>query len=405
VGQIAKATILAIHDEVAAAQSKAERKQLSQHAIASESCGKQASMLFLAQSEPGISVRLTDFDADPWMLNCSNGVVDLRTGEIATHKPDLYCMRFCPVQYDPCEECPHWEQFLATIIPDADTRAYVQRAVGYSLTGLTDERVMFILHGSGRNGKTTMLETIARVIGTYGARTPTSTLMKRAIGSIPNDIARLVGMRYVYASEAEDGQRLAESVIKDLTGGDTVSARFLHAEWFDFKPRFKVWLGTNHKPEVRGTDQAIWDRLPLIPFTVRIPDDQVVPRREIDRRFNAEASGILSWAVDGCLKWQREGLGAPRQVRNATNAYREDMDPLKAFMDDLCVVSGEYTCASLELYTAYAEWMKQAGEQHILTHKDFSKRLNERGFSCQRMARGVRWQGIGLLDKDNPGLV
>jgi putative DNA primase/helicase len=404
VQQIAKATVMAIHDEVSACRTKSEREELSKHAISSESNAKRSAMLALAQSEPGIPVRMQNFDTDPWLLNCANGVVDLRTGELLTHKPERLLTRFCGVEYDPCEECPYWEQFLAMIIPDAETRAYVQRAVGYSLTGLTDERVMFILHGVGRNGKTTFIETVANLVGTYAVRTPTSTLMVKQQGTIPNDIARLAGARYVYASEAEDGQRLAESMVKSLTGGDTISARFLHGEWFDFKPVFKIWLATNHKPRVRGTDQAIWDRLPLIPFTVRIPDDALIPRREIDRRFEVEARGILSWAVEGCLRWQREGLGAPPQVREATSAYREDMDPLKEFLDERCVISGEYTCGSTELYTAYAEWARVCGER-AMNHKDFSRHMAERGFASMRGKHGMRLQGIGLLDRDNPGLV
>ncbi len=226
-------------------------------------------------------------------------------------------------------------------------------------------------------------------------------LAKRHEGGIPNDVARLKGARFVSASEADEGRRLAEATIKTLTGGDTLTARFMRAEWFDFKPEFTLWLATNHRPVIRGTDKAIWDRLRLVPFTVRIPDAE--QDRQLRDKLLAEAPGILAWAVRGCLEWQRGGLGYPVAVREATEGYRIEQDVLGSFIADCCVTGAGYHATAKDLYSAYSGWCDESNERP-LAKNDFGRRLRERGFTDARGAQGARrWCGIGLRDSPQQG--
>jgi putative DNA primase/helicase len=255
-----------------------------------------------------------------------------------------------------------------------------------------------LLHGVGANGKTIFLETVAGLLGDYAMRTPTETLLLKRTGAIPNDVARLRGTRFVYASETEEGKRLAEALVKDMTGGDKISARFLRAEWFEFLPEFKLWLGTNHKPQIRGTDNAIWDRICLIPFTVIIPKEERIPRRELLARFRQEFPGILRWAVEGCLEWQKNGLGTPEEVKAATAAYRSEMDLVGHFLADCCIEKPSTQVKVQDLHKAYKSWCDANGETP-LGKLAFGTRLTERGFIQRKQTAGVRyWVGIGLLD-------
>jgi putative DNA primase/helicase len=222
--------------------------------------------------------------------------------------------------------------------------------------------------------------------------TSTDTLLVQRNSGIPNDIARLVGARLVSASESEAGRNLAEALVKQMTGGDTISARFLHAEFFDFRPAFKLWFRTNHKPTIRGTDDGIWARIRLIRFTQRIADAE--RDKQLPARLLAELPGILSWAVQGCLAWQRDGLGMPTDVAKATDEYRKEMDVLGGFLADCCVVGLEHRCTAKDLYTAYTKWAEEGGER-ALTQKALSLRLIERGFVSAKGTGGTRmWSGL-----------
>jgi putative DNA primase/helicase len=248
-------------------------------------------MVDLARSEPGIHVSPDDLDRDPWRLNVLNGTLDLRTGELEPQDPDDLITKLAPVEYDPEAKCVTWLGFLDRIMDgNQDLIDFLQRAAGYSLTGETTERVLFVLHGVGRNGKTTLLESLQAVLGEYAKVMAAEMLMARKNdGGIPNDVAALKGARLVTASEAEEGTRLGEAKVKQLTGGDTITARFLYGEFFSFRSEFKIWLATNHKPDVRGTDKAIWDRLPVVPFSVRIPDE------EVDARLPQKLLDAVAW--------------------------------------------------------------------------------------------------------------
>ena len=398
----AKATVCSMYARAASLPETHARKELARHALRSESHRQIAAMIALSRSEPGVPVLTDQLDLDPWALNVLNGTIDLRTGALRPHRRDDLITRLAPVVYDPDATCPTWTAFLEQILDgNLAMLAFLQRAIGYSLTGSTRERVLFLLHGAGSNGKSTLLEAVRAVLGEYAQRTPTQTLLARRDSTIPNDLARLRGARFVSAAETDEGRHLAEGLVKDLTGGDTIAARFLRAEWFDFRPEFKLWLATNHKPVIRGTDRGIWDRIRLIPFNVSIPDER--QDKELAGKLMLELPGILGWAVKGCLDWQRAGLDLPEEVRDATEGYRTEMDTLAAFLDERCTVAPAESAAARDLYAAYRTWCEDTGERWT-SQKAFGLRLRERGFTSERVGRAKvhTWLGVGLAEPCGP---
>jgi putative DNA primase/helicase len=301
----------------------------------------------------------------------------------------------------PDVDCPRWRSFLDRIFDaNADLMGFVQRAVGYTLTGSTSERCMFILHGGGKNGKTVFLEGLRLLLGDgYTARTPTQTLLAKRGESIPNDLARLRGVRLVTASETGDGNRLDEALVKDITGGDRIVARFMRGEWFEFTPHFKIFLSTNYRPRISGTDDAIWDRLRLVPFLIRIPEEERRPMDEMLAEFKAELPGILNWAIQGGLDWQQYGLGEPPEVRVATADYRQEMDTLGEFLSECCLLKRDHRVSNHDLYETYRTWVSDAGERP-LSQKRFSQGLEHRGrelgFEKRHTREGKVWQGLAL---------
>jgi putative DNA primase/helicase len=392
----AKDTVRALYAEAAAIVNEELRKAVAAWARSSESWFRLKTMVHLAQSEPGLFVRPEQLDADPWLLNVANGTLDLRTGALRPHDPADLLTRLAPVAYDPQAAAPTWEAFLERILAGSrELIEFLQRAVGYALTGDTREQVLFILYGTGANGKSTLLAALAGMLGDYAQHTPGETLLSRRPGCVPNDVARLRGARLVMAVEAEENERLAESLVKQMTGGDPLTARFLHHEWFEFTPDFKLFLATNHNPLIRGTDLAIWRRIRRIPFAVTIPEAE--QDRTLSDRLRAELPGILAWAVRGCLAWQRDGLGLPPEVQCATADYRLEMDVLANFLEDCCLQKPAAQVAVQALYQAYTGWCQANGEPP-LAKRTFGCRLKDRGFQPHRGAAGTRtWLGIGLL--------
>jgi len=373
------------------------RKALRIAAQAAESNKKKRDTLDMAR--PMLAVRQDDLDANPWLLTTRNKVIDLKV--LTAREPqrsDLITKR-ADVNYDPGAQCPHWIEFLQMIMAgNSDLICYLQKAAGYSLTGSFDERCLFILYGNGRNGKSTFVETIASILDDYATRTPTETLLAKRQDGIPNDIAALKGARFVHAAESKEGRGLSESLVKDLTGGDTISARFMRAEWFTFKPEFKLWLSTNHKPVIKETTDAIWDRIRLIPFTVRIPDDKLIPASEVQQMFNEEKSGILNWMLEGLAVWRAGGLGMPDSVKRATSDYRSEMDVLTEFIDDCCVIETTAEVTVKALYESYTRWCEQ-NQEKATKKRTFGARLFEKGFDQYQKTTGDRaktWCGIGL---------
>jgi putative DNA primase/helicase len=401
--RLAKDTARSIFEEAKEAHSDAAANQLGKWASSSLSESKLRAMISLCQSEPGIPVLPDELDASPDLLNVLNGTIDLRSGKLREHRREDLITRVAPVEYDPDANAPAWETFLERVLPGEELRAFVQRALGYSATGDTSEQCMFINHGGGANGKSTFQEAISAALGEYSMRTPTEMLLARRSDGVPNDVARLKGARFVSASETEEGRRLAESRIKDLTGQDTITARFMKAEWFDFAPTHKLWLSTNHKPEIRGTDAAIWRRIRLVPWTVSIPPaDQ---DKKLPEKLRSELPGILTWVVRGCLQWRREGLQAPDEVRKATGAYRVEMDVLAGFLADCCEFGTDHWEYAKDLYESYKRWCDENGERPEPQRK-FGGRLGERGFQRDRGgSRGAGiWRGVRLTEEEKAGV-
>jgi putative DNA primase/helicase len=367
----------------------------SRHSLSKD---KLSNMIALAQSEEGVAVLPDHLDKDLWLLNVSNGTLALRSCTLRPHDKADLITKLAPVDFDPHAACPIFLAFLEKITDGKKPlQEFLQRAVGRCLTGDTSEKILHVMHGTGDNGKTTLLETIHLLFGDdYAVRTPTETLLVKKFDGIPNDVAKLKGARFVYASEAEQGRRLAESMIKDLTGGDTIAARFMRGEWFNFKPEFKLWLGTNHKPVIRGTDKAIWNRVKLIPFTVVIPETE--QDKHLTEKFKGELSGILNWALEGLYRWQHEGLHVPEEVKAATEAYRKEMDKFADFLEECCKVHPDLTTPASDLFAAYLSWAEQ-NKERTLSRNEFADRLKERGLdnSTRNSVTGRKqWRGIGL---------
>jgi putative DNA primase/helicase len=398
--RMAKETVASIYQEASEAPNEARRKELAKHAMRSESERLIAAMISLARSEAGIPVHPDELDADPYLLNVQNGTIDLRTGELREHRREALITKIAPVPYDRNATARTWAAFLNRVLPSEELRKFVQRASGYSATGDTSEQCMLIHHGPGANGKSTFQETVATALGDYALRTPTETLLAKRSGSVPNDVARLKGARFVTASETEEGRRLAESLIKDLTGQDTISARFMRAEWFDFKPTHKLQLSTNHKPEIRGTDNAIWRRIRLVPWGVTVPPSE--QDKKLPEKLRGELPGVLAWIVRGCLEWQRVGLDPPDVVKVATEGYRAEMDVLGDFLEDRCIVEEHATVPFNDLWKAYRSWCLDTDERGE-TKKRFGLSLTERGFAAHKGSRGIRIRrGLRLRGEFEP---
>jgi len=399
--RLAKETVSSIYQEAAAAPNDEARKELGKHATRSEAGARIKEMVDLARSD--VPVMPDELDASPDLLNTESGTIDLRTGELREHRREDLITKIAPTTYRPDAAAPTWEAFLERVLPGEDLRAFVQRAVGYSATGDTSEQCMFINHGGGANGKSTFQEAIAAALGDYAMRAPTEMLLAKRSDGVPNDVARLKGARFVSASETEEGRRLAESRIKDLTGQDTITARFMKAEWFDFAPTHKLWLSTNHKPEIRGTDAAIWRRIRLVPWAVTIPPAEQDKKLPIALRH--ELAGILAWVVRGCLQWRREGLQAPDEVRKATGEYRAEMDVLAGFLVECCELDAGHWEYAKDLYECYKRWCDENGERPEPQRK-FGGRLGERGFQRDRGgSRGAGiWRGVRLTEGEKEAL-
>lgn len=399
----AKDTVASIYAEAAQEGDKERRAAIVSHAMRSESEARIRAMIALAKSEPGVSVQVEYLDKDAWLLTLENGTLELLTGTLRPHRPEDLITKLAPVAYDPAAPCPTWDAFLSRIMADrADLVEFVQRAVGYSLTADTSEQVLFFLFGVGANGKSTFLETIRTMLGDYALQMPADTLMARNDRSQTNDVARLRGSRFVAASEAEEGRRFAEVMVKQLTGGDVITARYLYSEHFEFKPTMKIFLAANHKPVIKGTDHGIWRRIRLVPFEVTIPEQE--RDKQLPDKLRAEMAGILNWAVQGCIQWQHNGLGAPAAVQAATAAYRADMDIMAAFLEECCIVSPRAACSVKQLYIAYVQWCEENNERPV-PQRAFGSRIEERGYERYHSRVGAFWKGLGVVDNVKGGPV
>jgi putative DNA primase/helicase len=324
---LAQNHVNAMLDEALAIADGYKRRACVQHALRSQNRARIESMLRLARAH--LPVRLEELDCNPLLLNVANGTLDLSAMTLRPHRQADFITRQAPVEYELTAKCPQWTKFLREITNDSQPVIdYLQRCVGYTLTGETAEHCLFILFGTGLNGKSTFVEALRCVFGDYARTADFSAFASgRPTSGARNDLARLATARLVTAAESDNSCELAEAVVKQVTGGDKIAARFLYAESFEFTPAFKLWLCTNHRPKIRGVDDGIWRRIRLIPFAVRIPDEKI--DRHLLAKLGVEASGILTWAVEGLKQYRVQGLNEPSAIKAATSDYRLDEDVLE----------------------------------------------------------------------------
>lgn len=375
-----------------------ERKWTSNWALQSEGRYRIDASLELAKSEAPISDDGEGWDADPWLFGVANGIVDLRTGNLRAATQRDRITKFSPVAFDPATQSTRFEQFLEEIFgADSDLKRYVQKAVGYSLTGSTREQCLFACYGEGSNGKSTFLEIILYVEGEYGVDLPFSVLEAKRYGSTPGEGVNLPGARFAKAVEIREGRQLDEARVKAWTGGDTVTLRPLYRNSFSFQPSHKLWLAFNHKPTIGDDSNAMWRRVRLIPF-MRTFDSLHADKRLLEKLL-AEAPAILNWAIEGCLAWQKEGLKTPNAVEQATKEYEAESDPLAPFFEDCCELDIAFQVPKGSLWNAYQDWCR-ANREKRASRNAFAERLKSRGFGEGSTGSVRFWTGLRLRATD-----
>jgi putative DNA primase/helicase len=395
----AMTTARAIFDEAKHVGEEDRQRRRAKHAIISQHQRAIRAMLDLASAQPEIAARPEDFDADPNLLGVANGVVDLRTGELLNDGARrLITKRVC-VPFERDAVCPMFQTFIESILVNReDLQAFLRVAIGYTLTGLTNEHVILLVIGGGSNGKTTLLELLFDLMGDYAARASSDSLLlaRSESSEIPNDVARLVGKRFVVCTELEAGRRLREARVKELTGSDTVTARFMRGEWFDFRPQFKVWLVGNHLPRIHGTDHGIWRRVRLLEFGVTIRDDD--QDRALPEKLRGELPGILSWAIRGAQEWYRSGVQTSAQIKDAGEHYRDSEDIIGQFLAERCTCQPNAREPLKDIATAYNAWA-DANSERRLSSRALGTWFEERGYRKERatgnavFVKGVRLHG------------
>ncbi|GHU83014.1 hypothetical protein FACS189468_7800 [Spirochaetia bacterium] len=386
--------IRGIYEELIKTSDYRDRMDIEKYAIQSESVRRRKAFVEAASWIPELNIKTDDLDKDPWLLNVENGTIDVRTGELREARPEDLITKIANVKYDKGADCPVWKKFIMEIMNyHGDLIKFVQTAAGWAVTGDISEQVMFILFGSGANGKSTFLNTIMNLLGDYAIATPTETFMKKNGEQISNDIARLRGTRLVTTTEAEQGRRLSEPLIKQITGNDRMTARFLYGEYFNFVPTFKIFMATNHKPTIRGTDYGIWRRIKLVPFTTTIAADK--QDKHLEKKLIQEGPGILNWLLEGARRWCTEGLKTPELITSATDEYRGEMDVIGNFIKERCVQGPGCTIRARELFKCYQEWCEENNER-ACSERFLGMRLKELGLEQKRHGDGRYWQGIGV---------
>jgi len=372
-----------------------KREKIIPHANNSQSEARLKAMIALAKSEPEIPISIEELDNNPYLFNCKNGIVNLKSGSFNPHMKEDYITKQNNVKYNPEAACPIWNNFLKIIMNNNQYMiGYLQQIVGYSLTGDTKEQCMFIFTGTGANGKSTFLETVKSLMTEYSASASTSTFMQKQFASIPNDLAALKGKRIVSTSEPDKGFKLSESTVKQLTGSDTITARFLQQEFFDYKPEFKIFMLTNYLPQINGTDYGIWRRIRVIPFEISIPQEQ--QDKDLFNKLQSELSGILNWAIKGCLEWQKYGLQTPNKVKIHTKSYKNDMDIISNFITDCCYIDKTMKITKGDLYSAYTQWCID-NKYEAEGKNSLSKHLITKGYKDDRNSKARYWIGLSLI--------
>jgi putative DNA primase/helicase len=409
IDRLAKITAQSIITEAMEEERENEREVLLKHAAATFRRAKRETMVKDAISEPRMSIKPQDFDKDLFLLNVLNGTIDLRTNRIRPHNPNDYITKLAPVIYDQQAECPFLQDFLMKVFEgDLYLIDFVQRVLGYALTGDISEQKIFVAHGEGSNGKSTFFQTIKLILGDYACETAPNTIMVQKHARMATDIADLHNVRLGVTTELNDIERMDEAKTKRMSGGEELTGERKYQHPFKFTPQFKLFLLTNHLPKIYGTDHAIWRRVVTIPFNARFwspedPEDTEhgPPEMRVDRKFpeklKGEASGILNWLLEGCMKWQQNGLEIPDSISSMTRDYRQNQDILGRFIEDHCVVGKDFQTRSKHIYTAYNAWLESEGEEPV-SSTTMGKQLKERGMVSKRTASERFWQGIRLRE-------
>ena len=398
----AKETVRSVAAEAAATDHEETRRALLAHSLASEKASRISSMVQLAQSEAGVPARIEDFDGDPWALNVANGTIDLRTGAFAAARRESMCTRLAPVHYDPNATCPTFDAFIERVQPDPEVRACLLRILGYSLTGVVREHIFPIHHGNGGNGKGTLRDVMLAVLGDYATEVPAALLMSKQRETHPTEKMVLRGARFASANETEKGRALDEPLVKLVTGGDPITARYMNKDLITFAPTHKLWLNTNHPPIIRELSLAMWRRVLLFPWLVDIPVEQ--QDTKLKEKLAAELPGILNRLLAACLEWQRRGVDPPPAVRAATDAYKAESDPLGDFLEQCTTrkpANGKNVARVMakELLDAYTGWATANGCEAMS-----AKALGDvlRGRFEKRLFGGmVSYVGIRLLTSED----
>lgn len=350
-------------------------------------------MASVVRSDSRIQVDHASFDARPMLLNVLSGTIDLETGGLRAHSRPDYITKIAPIVFDAAATCPTWMRFLDEVFnASGELKEYLRLAAGYTLTGLTVERCLFFLLGIASAGKTTAATTLQKLLGSYATSITTDFLMLSHGQQHPTEMCDLAGVRMALAAETEDGKHFAESHVKQLTGGeDKLKGRRMREDFWEFKASHKLWLTGNHRPTVSTTDEAIWDRLRIIPFDRRFEN----PDRDLARKLELELPGILNWAITGCLEWQRNGLPSPSAVKTAAESYRHEMDVIGQFVEECCHVGEQFQAGATPLFECYARW---GGTEKQTA---FGRAMADRGYTSARVTSGHNkgrkfWRGIGL---------
>lgn len=360
--------------------------------------GSNGKTNMLKESQHLLPIKPEEFDTDKHLINVQNGYLDLHTGTLHEHDKTKFFTKIASIEYTDKIDCPLWLDFLNVIFDgNKPLINYMQRAIGYSLSGSIEEQMLFILHGNGRNGKSVFLDIITEMLGNYTLNIQPQTIMvKQQSGGATGDIARLDGARLITSTEPNDGMRFDEGLVKQLTGGDQVTARFNYGDDFDFNPIFKLWMATNHKPIIRGTDDGIWRRLAVIPFTVQIPIHKV--DKQLKYKLRGEMTAILNWAVEGHTEWKRIGLNEPDVIKQQRVDYRSEMDPVELFIEECCIRKDGEREKGSDLFNVYDSWASQ-NNQYRMSSTKFGKEMKNK---MQHISsNGIRYVGIKIKKEFN----
>lgn len=394
VARLGKKTVRDIYLEARRARDASLVEAIADWAHRSEKVDRRKAMLELGKSEEGIPILPETLDRDPWLLNCANGTLDLRTLQCRAHAREDYLTKLTPTNYDPKAACPDWLRFLERVLPDTEVRAFLQHLIGWSITGAQRDQYVVFLVGEGANGKSTFLRVLLDVFGKgYAIQAAPEILLQRRDRGHPTELADLFGVRLAVCTEVGEGRVLDEPLVKRLTGGDIIRARRMREDFWEFEPTHHLWVASNHRPIIHGTDHAIWRRIIVIPFGVKIPKQEQDPA--LVEKLLKERAGILSWAVAGCQAWQRAGrLNPPQKVQLAVDDYRREMDVLGQFIEERCQLAELAKVGATKLYQAFRSWSEERGEPEI-SQTAFGTRLRARGIVSAKSGVAI-YRGICL---------